>query len=100
MPLGVKSAGLGPGRAGFCVDFASLCEHHLLPFHGRMYVVCLSGGGGASAPVLPAATGVEVRAAVWRFSHRLQLQERLTVCAAPWQYAPFSAGFMCRSTQT
>ena len=30
------------------------------------------------APVLPAATGVEVRAAVWRFSHRLQLQERLT----------------------
>ena len=69
---------LGPGRAGFCVDFASLCEHHLLPFHGRMYVACVGVGVGASAPTLPAAAGGEVRAAVWRFSHRLQLQERLT----------------------
>ena len=66
---------LGPGRESFSLDFASLCEHHLLPFHGRIYVVCVAEG---VSPGSLAAAGAQVRAAVWRFSHRLQLQERLT----------------------
>jgi len=67
--------GLGSGREGFCEDFASLCEHHLLPFHGRIYVACVAGGPASGS--LAAASG-QVRATIWRFSHRLQLQERLT----------------------
>lgn len=60
--------------AGPPVAFQSLCEHHMLPFHGGVQVVVAArerGGLGARA-------WGEVEAVVARFGYRLQIQERLT----------------------
>ena len=52
------------------VNFFSLCEHHLLPFFGRVHVAYLPKGRVLGLSKVPRVVDA--------FAHRLQLQERLT----------------------
>ena len=57
------------------VPLATLCEHHLLPFHGAVHVAIITAnsGSGARAPSRDVLESV-----VARHGRRLQVQERLT----------------------
>lgn len=54
--------------------FASLCEHHLLPFTGRAHVVYIPHGRIVGLSKIPRLVDA--------FANRLQVQERLTVQVA------------------
>jgi GTP cyclohydrolase I len=71
------------------IPFASLCQHHLLPFTGVAHVGYLPADRILGLSKL--ARVVE------RFARRLQLQERLTTQVADWlrtQLAPKGVGVM------
>jgi GTP cyclohydrolase I len=56
------------------IEFFSLCEHHLLPFFGKMHVAYLPQGKVIGLSKIPRIVDV--------FARRLQLQERLTAQVA------------------
>jgi len=52
------------------IEFYSLCEHHMLPFIGRVHVAYLPNGRIVGLSKIPRMVDM--------FAHRLQLQERMT----------------------
>ncbi len=52
------------------IDFYSMCEHHMIPFYGKIHVAYIPNGKIVGISKIPRIVDV--------FSRRLQIQERMT----------------------
>ena len=74
------------------IEFFSLCEHHLLPFFGKMHVAYLPKNKVIGLSKIPRIVDV--------FARRLQLQERLTQQVAETimeVVEPLGVGVICEA---
>jgi len=74
------------------IEFFSLCEHHMLPFHGKMHVAYLPDKKVIGLSKIPRIVDM--------FARRLQIQERLTQeVANTLQEAvhPLGVGVICEA---
>jgi len=74
------------------IEFFSLCEHHLLPFFGKVHVAYLPKGHVIGLSKIPRIVDV--------FARRLQIQERMTQEIAQTIQAmidPIGVGVICEA---
>jgi GTP cyclohydrolase IA len=74
------------------IEFFSLCEHHLLPFFGKVHVAYLPKGHVIGLSKIPRIVDV--------FARRLQIQERLTQEIAQniqTMIDPYGVGVICEA---
>jgi len=74
------------------IDFFSLCEHHLLPFFGKIHVAYIPHGRVIGLSKIPRIVDA--------YSRRLQLQERLTAQIAEClmqHLRPWGVGVVCEA---
>ena len=74
------------------IEFFSMCEHHMLPFFGKMHVAYIPKGKVIGLSKIPRIVDV--------FARRLQVQERLTQQVAQTLYdylQPKGVGVICEA---
>ena len=74
------------------IEFFSLCEHHMLPFYGKMHVAYLAKNKVIGLSKIPRIVDV--------FARRLQIQERLTEQVAHClqeMLDPLGVGVVCEA---
>lgn len=74
------------------ISFYSMCEHHMLPFFGKIHVAYLPKGRVIGLSKIPRIVDM--------FAHRLQIQERLTSQVAKCLMEclkPYGVGVVCEA---
>jgi GTP cyclohydrolase I len=74
------------------IEMYSMCEHHMLPFFGKVHVAYIPNGRIVGLSKVPRVVDV--------FARRLQVQERLTeqIAAALWRILePQGVGVICEA---
>jgi GTP cyclohydrolase I len=74
------------------IEFFSMCEHHMLPFFGKMHVGYIADGKVIGLSKIPRIVDA--------FARRLQIQERLTQQVAGClmdRLAPLGVGVVCEA---